>query len=74
VNSTDIFVGLLVIVGIFVAYELAAIKLSWFPHTISYYAKHNRRIYQVIFAGFILGGLIGAAWWRWHITYGNIPR
>jgi H+/Cl- antiporter ClcA len=72
--STDVLLALLVLVGLFCAYELAAIKLHWFPHTISWYAKHNRWLYRVILALFVVGGLVGAGWWYWHIHYGTIVR
>jgi len=58
--------ALLVLVGLFVAYEEAGLRLKGW-HTISWYAQHRRSVFVVILVAFLLGGGIGAVWWTRHI-------
>ena len=74
-TDTDILLGLVGIVGIFAVYEMVGSDARFRSiHTISWYAKHNRWLYWLIFAVFLAGGVIGAAWWYWHIHFGRIVK
>jgi hypothetical protein len=68
-----ILLALLVLVGLFVVYEIAARKGVFGWHTISWYSKHHRWLFYTILGLFLAGGVVGAVWWHWHIG-GNIPQ
>jgi hypothetical protein len=71
--DTYVLLGLGIVVLMFIAYELAGLMLpGW--HTISFIAKHHRELYLIILAAFMLAGLVGPAWWVYHINWGTISR
>jgi hypothetical protein len=67
-----ILLSILDAVGIFVAYEMAGLRLQ-FWHTISYYAQYHPILEWAIIAAFILAGNGLAIWFYFHIKAG-IPK
>ena len=66
-----VLLKLLVLVGLFVIYEMASVDprfKHW--HTISYYATKHRWLAFAIGSGFGAGGVLGVLWWIHHLGIG----
>lgn len=68
-----ILLGLLVVVGAFVVYEEAGLRLEGW-HTASFYAQQNPLLFFAILILIPVSGLGLMAWWWWHIRRGRIPK
>jgi len=70
-SDDDVLLGLLVLIGLFVLYEMIGVDprfKHW--HTISYYATKHRWLAFAIGCSFGAGGAVGIVWWIHHLGIG----
>ena len=68
-----VLLGLLVIVGAFVLYEMEGLQPGARWHTISYDAQRNPWLAWLIAGLGVVALIIFELWWKYHLTT-NIPQ
>jgi len=68
-----VLLGLLVIVGAFVLYEMEGLQSGALWHTVSYESQHHRWLARLIAGLGVVALIIFELWWRYHLTT-HIPQ